>query len=87
MKNVGIIILKADARGQVCPMSQLILGLYVILIVFLFSLRITPIWATDYVVIVLVGLSPGARPSAEDFTRTIACKPHNSQSLLLLSFL
>lgn len=74
-----------DACGQVGPISYLILCLYIILIVFLFTVRIIPIrpinchcaYGTH---------SLGARPCVEHFTCTDACKPHSSQWLLFLSF-
>lgn len=55
-----IVLIMVDACGQVGPKSYLILCLYIILIVFIFTLRITPIWP---VVTVLMGhthLVPGS---------------------------
>lgn len=84
MKNV-ITIIMADRCWPACPMSQLTLCLYIILIVFLFNFSIIPIWAIDQIVIVLwvTHLVPGPLLS----TSRALCKPHNSPmaSFIVLS--
>lgn len=85
MENV-IVMIMVDACDQVGPISYLILCLYIILIVFLFALRITPIWPINCHCAYGTH-SLGTRLCVEHFTCTDACKPHSSQWLLLLSFL
>lgn len=79
MENVIITVV---ACGQVGPISYLILCLYIILIVFFFTLRITLIWPINCHCAYGIH-SLGAKLCVEHFTCMDACKPHSSQWLLI----